>query len=64
MTDYDQKYHDLSQVGERPSTLKERPELKFDKMVDRDRTSHMKEQFMYLNNVKKEQEQKRIELNH
>ena len=33
-------------------------------MGDRDATSHMKTQFMYLNNVKKEKEDKRIKIGH
>ena len=33
-------------------------------MGDRDVTSHMKTQFMYLNNVKKQKEQKRIKIGH
>ena len=44
----------------RGSTLKKYPEFDFGLQVDRDRTSHMKEQFMYMKNVRDEEEAKRI----
>ena len=44
--------------------MRNKPEVKIDRMGDRDSTSHMKEQFQHFNSVRQEWETKRIEMNH
>ena len=63
-TNYDQNYHHLVQVGERKSTLSKSPQIKMGLQLDRDKTSDMKEAFLFFNKVREEKRQKSVYRQH
>ena len=62
--EYEQEYHHQIQLDRDRSSLSQSPNIKMEKQADRDSTSHMKAAFKHFNTLRREKEQRRMDMNH